>query len=645
MIDSMPKYKAQISREGHNLEHGFEFTSSTGHLLTLFADILNPDDTISGNISMFSRTNPINVPANVEVEQFIDYFFVPLEMIYSGFGDSMFLVNEPYSSMIKVQSDNALPVIDFSTVLKSLPVELGFVTSSQSQPAYVKFDKLDFYNKDSEFFSVYRNFFHNYINPNCLFYEEFYQLVNSHVTQSQYFSVLPADLYQPNILPLSLLAYNCVFEQFYRLDDREPFDNTIYNIDEAVYQGKPIADEDSHKFFSLKYRPYFFDYFTSAKVAPLLNPINLSKQQGVSTWEQVNNYMYSLGVKAVTSSGANGTVLSDATSVGQQSPGYTLSTAQLRSMFAVEKIMSVTNRAKKTYDAQVLAHMGAKVPRDVRHELHYLGTQRSQWKIGEVIATAGTSDTPLGDMAGKGYSTFSDNKIKFTAPCHGIFIGIYSAVPRMRYYAPLEKHMQISSRVDFWFEEYEKLGMQPIFNYEAFPILEDYSTSAMFPDDTRLGWQMRYQQYKQRYDKVSPAFINTVYLDIERPEPGHTIVGDLDYSFSYGNYNTWQNWVLSKRPFNLEYQGELNNSEFYASPTDLNNIMAVQYGWNLTGSSNSFASVPDYWKLARLTGSDFEGFTNNLASLFYRDPFIHFAKVDFKKVSKMSSNTLPDLNF
>lgn len=642
MIDSMPKYQAHISREGHNLEHGFEFTSSTGHLLTLFADLLLPDDTISGNINMFSRTNPINVPANVEVDQFIDYFFVPLEMIYSGFGDSMFLVNEPYSTMIKVQDDNSLPVVNFELLLRDLPHTLGFVTSSQSQPAFVKFDELDFYSKDSAFFSVYRNFFHNYINPNSLFYEEFRQLVNSHVTSTDLFSVLPVDIYQPNVLPLSLLAYNCVFEQFYRLDDREPFDNSIYNIDSKVYGNFGLFDESDLKVFSLKYRPYFFDYFTSAKVAPVLNSMNLSKQQANSSWEEVNNYMSSLKPVSQNTLSSPTTVLDQVSSVGANPNASPLSIAQLRSMFAVEKIMSVTNRAKKTYDAQVLAHMGAKVPRDVRHELHYLGTQRSSWKIGEVIATAGTSDTPLGDMAGKGYSTFSDNKIKFTAPCHGVFIGIYSSVPRMRYYAPLEKHMQISSRLDFWFEEYEKLGMQPIYHYEAFPILQSYSTSNMTPKSTILGWQMRYQQYKQRYDKVSPAFINTVYLDVDGVGD---ISGDYDYSFSYGNFNTWQNWVLSKRPYNLDLEGLLRNNEFYSSPTDLNNIMAVQYGWHLTGTSDSFAVVPDYWKVARLTGSDFEGFTNNLASLFYRDPFIHFAKVDFKKVSKMSSNTLPDLNF
>ena len=182
MIDSMPKFQAHISREGHNLEHGFEFTSSTGHLLTLFADILNPDDTISGNIQMFSRTNPLAVPANVEIDQFIDYFFVPLEMLYSGFGDSLFMVNEPYSSMITVQENNNLPVVKFANNDESLLIALFDITGSVNSVAnptskgYVDFSTMDYYGKDSMFFSFYRNMFHNYMNPNSLFYAEYYKV-------------------------------------------------------------------------------------------------------------------------------------------------------------------------------------------------------------------------------------------------------------------------------------------------------------------------------------------------------------------------------------------------------------------------------------------------------------------------------------
>ena len=642
MIDSMPKYQAHISREGHNLEHSFEFTSSTGHLLTLFADILIPDDTISGNISMFSRTNPLAVPANVEIDQYIDYFFVPLDMLYSGFGDSLFLVNEPYSSMINVMPGNDLPVVKFdqgsTPILKYLFDATGS-TVSKANPAtkgYVDFSVLDYYKKDSMFFSFFRNMFHNYMNPNSLFYEEYKAMYDR---PKATYSVIPADFFQPNILPLSLMAYNCCYENFYRLDDREVFYNAIYNIDSVVSSGEELFSDDNADFvFSLKYRPYFFDYFTSLKVSPLLNSNNLGATFPPA-WNQIRNYMSSLGITNVASDGSVSGDLTDSTSIAQGIESSLVSTAQLRSMFAVEKIMSVTNRAKKTYDAQVLAHMGAKVPRDVRHELHYLGTQRSNWKIGEVISMAGTSDTPLGDMAGKGYASFDDKKIHFTAPCHGIFIGIYSSVPRMRYYAPLEKHMQISNRLDFWFEEYEKLGMQPAFFYEAFPVLEAYDGTSMTAKFGTLGWQMRYQQYKQRFDKVSPAFIDTVLCSPDGPTADNP-----QGEFELGNFNSWKNWVLSKRPFNIDKDFTVHASDFLASPTDLNDIMSVKYGWFLTKDPNS-ESIPDYWKFDWIGDELQEGFTWNVASLFYRDPFIHFAKLDFKKVSKMSSNTLPDLNF
>lgn len=112
MIDQLPQYRAHLSRHGHNLSHKFDFTSSTGHLLTLFSQIMNPKETISGKIDMFSRTQPMNSPSHADIDERIDYFFVPLDMLYSGFGESLYQTDEPYSSMIKI-SPNTLPIVNF----------------------------------------------------------------------------------------------------------------------------------------------------------------------------------------------------------------------------------------------------------------------------------------------------------------------------------------------------------------------------------------------------------------------------------------------------------------------------------------------------------------------------------------------------
>lgn len=622
MIDQLPQYRANLSRHGHNLSHKFDFTSSTGHLLTLFSQIMNPKETISGKIEMFSRTQPLNSPSHVDIDTFIDYFFVPLDMMFSGFGDSLYQVNEPYSTVVSPVEGNNLPVYPFSNLL---PGDFGFI-KTVGNVYYFDFNEKDYYGLDSSFFSVYRNFFHSYLNPNFLF-KDFEQ--NNGV---------PFDVFQPNILPLTLMSYNCVYQNFYRLDEREKFDNSLYNIDSDLFSGDPIfGTSDPLKLFGLKYRPMSFDYFTSAKVSPIINAQNMVGTPPLTAnLTKVNNYLSSIGVNGVGEDGRPVPYISQFMGAGlaaATSGGTNLNTNALRSMFAVEKIMSITGRAKKTYDAQVLAHLGVEVPRDIKHEITFVGSQRGSIKIGEIIATAGTSDTPLGDMAGKGYGAMNNKSIKFTAPCHGIFIAIYSAVPKLSYYAPLEKHAMITSRLDFWHPEFEKLGMQPIFGYESVAISNNSSVT--------LGWQMRYEQYKSRFDKVSPAFADTII---------HTTgEGSSPVTYESSTFNTWKNWVLSTRPMRLTERPDsatfASLSRFLSHPTDLNDIMSLHYGW--WNDSVTEQNIPDFWKIQPLSTelSQRTSFAWNVASLFYRDPLLHFANIDFKLVSSMGENTLPDLNF
>lgn len=59
MIDQLPQYVNKESRQGHNLTHDFSFSSSTGHLLTLFGCRMDPKDTIQGRIDMFHVLSPL----------------------------------------------------------------------------------------------------------------------------------------------------------------------------------------------------------------------------------------------------------------------------------------------------------------------------------------------------------------------------------------------------------------------------------------------------------------------------------------------------------------------------------------------------------------------------------------------------------
>ena len=99
-----------------------------------------------------------------------------------------------------------------------------------------------------------------------------------------------------------------------------------------------------------------------------------------------------------------------------------------------EKLAMITGRARKTYDAQVLAHFGVKVPHDPKHDIAFIGQDTYDLKVGEVTSLSSTSEAGLGDLAGKGLGSGQSKGHKFTAPCHGIVMTIFSIEPKKRYF-------------------------------------------------------------------------------------------------------------------------------------------------------------------------------------------------------------------
>lgn len=666
----MPDYRAHLSRHGHNLSHDFSFTSACGHLLTVFAQHMNPEEHIKGHIEMFTRTQPLNGCPNADIEEFIDYFFVPYDMFWMGFGDNFFQTNEPFSTAITI-NDGSLPLFDFKKIADSLELgstnyPLKYSGLSSNEDPHILLGQLDSYSLDCEFMSIYRNMFHNFINPNVLFYPVAVNMVGSPTPLINY--QIPADFFQPNVFPAVLAAYNCVYEHFYRLDDREAFDASIYNLDKTLLDGDTPNDVWSHKFFSLKYRPRHFDYFTAGSVAPLINPLNLQGGSSNQSLMTIRNYLSASGIfsQPVNADSSSQVVTNLSGVVGSVSPrtpgnyvNQVINSASLRSMFAVEKLLSVTNRAKKTYDAQVMAHFGVKVPKDVKHQIQFLGQQKGSIHIGEIISTAdtvsGDSGTSLGDIAGKGYGNLGIKDIDFTAPCHGIVIGIYSCVPKVRYYVGTVKEWCLTNRLDFYNPEFEHLGMQPIFRWECsqIPVSFNYQVGLLYTGSTKpVGWQMRYEQYKKQISRVSPAFAKTLLSN------GPSFQSDSGMGAEL-NFNNWSNWLIAQRPFEprinaiMDTSNTLQLQDYLCPPALLNDLFVYTYpdtrfqkNTNVdSGTGGYFDLNTDVYSLDvyDTPKSERDSFAWNMASLFYFDPLLHFADVKMKLISTMSDNTLPEL--
>lgn len=596
-LNGMPEHRANLSRTGFDMGQEFAFTSSVGMILPIYQDFLNVGESVHFSGDLITRTQPLVTAAMCDIDVYLDWFFVPASMIFTLFPSKRWLTNDLISDFYAAQigGDDAFPVFDISRYL----TQDGDQEYDELPNIFYENTPYSYPNFESLGKSQFRLANHLGFNPYAIFKSN---------PDSSY-----AQADNPNVFPVFALAYQAIFQDYYRL----PLDNFVrrdvgsFNVDSYFSSTEEPIFDTNKSLFELHYRPRNFDYFTGFKVSPLLSDVNslVGSSDSASMLSKVDSFLSDTVVTPANDEGASST-FNNATQVRSQAQvdDNMISSAQLRNMFAVEKLLRVTGRAKKDYDSQVLAHFGFKVPHDVKHELTHICQQHSIIHIGEVVSTSDTFDgsngSALGAIGGKGYGVINSKKpFRFTAPVDGIFMCCYSSAPRQRYFGTFDKQNNITDRMSLYQPEYDKLGMQPLFRYEA----EGYNNDAQSMAD-RIGWQYRYEQWKRKYNRVSEAFAAPGIYDQK--------------------INNNVSWVNATRPFASafgyvppSYSLGVNGRGLFVQPTDINQIMIVPYE----------PAFPD------------EALTN-ASVMFYTDPFIHAFRANVKKVSVMSSYGEPDLN-
>lgn len=599
VLRQMPQHVAHLPRTGFDMSQSFAFTSSTGMILPVYQDILNVGETVYLNGELFSRTQPLVNAAMADVDVYLDWFFVPIPMLYQLFTSLRWQTNDYFSSAFEsgITADGTfLPLYDMTQLycIGNYGKDTDQIFSIGGMD-----NNYECYGKQT-----FRLLNHLGFNPYAIF----------HGDNTSYY----ANSINPDVFPLFPLAYQAIFQDYFRIEDYEKRNVLSCNFDKYYDQQSTLAYPTSADgIFQLRYRPRHKDYFTSVKANPMVSAMNLLDGDNINPSEiltKVDNFLsdntFGTATAKETPLPLNaGSLNSDKTQVRvlDWNLGYqnVNNTNTIRSLFAVEKLLRIIGRSKKDYDSQVLAHFGFKVPHDVKHQLTHLFEQHALLHIGEVASTADTTASggvPVGEVAGKGYinvpqlrdSKGNPKPYKFTAPVDGVVMCVYSSVPRFRYYNTFDKQNAITSRLDFFTPEFDKLGMQPLYSYEA--DVDEIGTA------NRFGWQHRYQQHKQKYDRVSEAFLT-----------------------ASNGANYYASWVLAHKPF-FGYGAGVGNfyppklSSFYSSPCDINSIMVVDYSplW-----SSSFGMSP--------------------YEMFDTDPFINDFKASVKKVSTMSTTGEPDL--
>lgn len=579
-------YKANLSREDHDLSRRFGFTTAPGMLLPIWYDLATPGDSYYMEHKLpLLRSMQLAAPAMIEVKIHFETFFVPMDMILSTSGNLLEGVKINYSSNFTDGGTN----VGSSFPLFAYPTFIADIMANNAQ-----------------------NDFH----ADAFRLADIFGLCPDNFTT--YGLETP---YQPFFFPYQIAAYHTIFQHYFRLDDKTSFETDFCNLDKYYNQSTFTPNRG---FMAIHQRPWDFDYFTSVYRSPIVSNANV-KQQLLSN--SIYSDLMNQNTLPLKADGGGITSNEQIRSFGSLTPNtydYSVrqlgSTALIRQAFANEKLAMITGRTKKNYDSQVLAHFGIKVPHDVKHDITLIHDDHFDLNVQEVTNLAQSSQAALGELAGKGYSAGKGNQFQFTAPCHGVVMTIFSVEPKKRYFGGFDRINAIANIYDFPQPEFDRLGNVPMFRYEC----GFYQSSATPGVDTRqnsdvIAWKERYYWNKRKFDRVSFAFAHA-----HTPAPGVT--------------NDFSPYFLSFRPFafgqshsagfaHSDSQRPDQENRFYIERDSMDSVMLVQfsYGWKITDTGENWNSTP--W----------------LA--YARDPFIVNSYISCKKVSWLSKDGEPIYNF
>lgn len=573
------------SYEGYDLGHYTNFTSSVGHILPIHWDFLLPGDKIDISCYMKTIIHQCTTPSPITIREHVDYYFVPLEALYSLFPSLLSDTNEDAASSVfnKTSFRDGFPLLDVGAAKRNL------------------LEYLDF--KDRYYFDETVADFNRLIE----FFEYGGKIYNAANTPSA----------SQNLNVLLLQAYHCVWQYFFRDDKRTEFNPNIFNFDKYYTTLEAnFNDLLDAGFFGLEYRPLKKDPYTIVSPSPLGGQSSLNHFSVSHDENRFSSFVKQWLVD--TSNTVNADVSNKSGYIGTQvgslrDPGTDVSFSnrtlefddrqslqQHRIAQAIEKLSSIWYTSGKSYKDLMENLFGAKNIRTPLDKPIYIGSDMNDVIISPEIANVttgtGTGDdfiayTEAGTYTGRGYGENKPNSNKFTAPCHGILLALYSCVPDAIYRQDvLNIFNTYNKRNSFPNPLTDTLGEQPLFGYE----LNMFAQTSISGASNIVGWMPRFHELKLKTNRAYGAF-------------KRSLANWLPTIF-YESRDALTSWY-----------------SFYVNPSMLDNIMARSYQ-NYIDQDLLEEIGPQY---------DF----------YESDPLLHFFRVNCRKASKMSAFGVPNTYF
>lgn len=557
----LPTPHPTLSRNGFDLSSRRIFSAPAGALLPVLTQEVNPGEHFSISVQDLVRTQPLNTAAFARCKEYYHFFFVPYRALWSS-SDRFFTGvtngDRSYKSFNELKGDisnlskapNFVPNFDLHWLVKFMKTRdtdlPNFLNTHGIDPSYNRpfKDALGFKYDDG----VYRllNLLEFGVRSDGKFYDV---KTKKYVDYNGGNDNTLFSMFRP-------LAYQRIYNDFYRNQQWEKSDPTCFNVD-YLFKGGTVSLDVALSAFQLRYRYWQKDWLTSALPSVLYN-------EGIFHLPTYTNGFLSgteLSVEFVNSR-------HNVNSIPAGSVSGITTVADIKASFALEKMLEATRRANGLdYSSQIAAHYGFKVPESRRDCAQFIGGFDNTVGISEVISTAnGTAVDPntkassssvAGQMFGKGIGSMNSGKINFDVKEHGLIMCIYSIAPQVDYNAefmnPFNRKL---NRMDYFQPEFQNLGLQPILQSDL-----GYTNDSK-TNNSILGYTSRYSEYKTSRDVVFGEFQSGGSLS------AWTTPRKTTYTFREDNttYLSLSNFLIDPNVlspiFSLQYDGTPKTDQF-----------------------------------------------------------------------------------
>jgi hypothetical protein len=536
--------------QNHPHKAGFDigsknvFTAKVGELLPVYWDMAIPGCDYDIDLAYFTRTRPVQTAAYTRIREYFDFYAVPCDLLWKSFDSAVIQMGE----VAPVQAKTLLDPLAVGTdipwcYLNDLHSALIFSVGNKDLGAAVTvpsgFGNIFGYNRGDTSFKLL-----SYLN-----YGNFVSSASTHVGSNSNrwwnasFTTAGVQNYSQKYLNnnavslFPLLAYQKIYQDFFRWSQWENADPTAYNVDYYTGSGNLFGDSGisssisfgnaywkRDNMFSLRYCNWNKDMFMGilpnsqfgdVAVVNLGDsgsgtiPVGFLSDTDVFTRAYNATAMSTISDTSPLGIGGSTPVSARQEMVARinSSDVASFSILALRQAEALQKWKEITQSVDTNYRDQIKAHFGINTPASMSHMAQYIGGVARNLDISEVVNNNLYEDGSEAIIYGKGVGTGSGKMRYRTGSQYCIIMCIYHAMPLLDYaISGQDPQLLCTSVEDLPIPEFDNIGM------EAVPATTLFNSNRFNGVSTNdfVGYNPRYWPWKSKIDRVHGAFTTTL---------------------------------------------------------------------------------------------------------------------------------------